>query len=94
MRIRQTLGSDALNCHRHGLIDSVHDTFTKELLNQNFTPKTLPIHPSKREYTDDAQDAYDWMYHRSRFESDVAEKAYSEAALIGDSYAFFGIKKS
>lgn len=82
-----------LTCHRHGLIDSTHDAFTKEVLSQNYTPKMIPLHPCKREFTDDAQDAYDWMYHRSRFETEVSEQAYSEAVLIWDSYAFFGKKK-
>lgn len=93
--VSDTFNDDAwnLSCHRHWLIDSIHETFTKEVLNQNFTPKMIPLHPCKKDYTDDAQDAYDWMYHRSRFETTVAERAFSEAILIWDSYVFFGKEK-
>lgn len=94
MRVRKSLKNDKLNVHRHWLTDSVHDAFTKELINQNYTPKMIPLHPSKRKVTQDAQDAYDWMYNRSRFETNVSEKAYSEAALLWDSYVFFWKEKS
>lgn len=95
MMVKDTFADEQANlsCHRHWLIDSIHETFTKEVLNQNYTPKMIPLHPCKKDYTDDAQDTYDWMYHRSRFENEVSERAYSEAILIWDSYVFFGKEK-
>lgn len=90
MAVRNSIWDSPLSCHRHSLTDTVHDAFSKELLNQNFTPKVLPIHPKHKDKSHDSQSYYDWAYHSSKFETDVAEKVYSEAALLWDSYCFFG----
>lgn len=89
-----TLWDTPLSIHRSWLIDSIHDTFTKELLNQNYTPQTLPMHPSLRSKSNEAQTYYDWAYTWSWFEDDVSEKLLTEANLIWDSYVFFWKKES
>lgn len=91
--VMNTLWQSPLSTHRHWLIDSTHDAFSKELLNQNYTPQVLPMHPSYRERSHRAQAYYDLTYQLSWFEKDVAEKLYTEASLIGDSYVFFGSKE-
>lgn len=89
-----TLWDTPLSIHRSWLIDSIHDTFTKELLNQNYTPQVLPMHPSLRSKSNEAQTYYDWAYTWSWFEDEVAEKVFTEANLIWDSYVFFWKKES
>lgn len=81
-----------LSCPRHNIIDMSHDTFKNDLISQNFTPKTLALHPCNRKYSSDAQDTYDRHYHRSWYEGEVADRIYSEATLIWDSYAYFWYK--
>lgn len=86
--IEEQLGSEELTIKKHGLTDSIHDSFNAELIWSNFTPKVIPLHTEKKKYSDDAQDWYDWMYHQSWFESNVSERLYSEASLLWDSYVY------
>lgn len=88
--VKESFGSDALSIERHGLIDSIHEAFYKDIINKNYTPKMIPLHPSKREHAVDANTAYDWMYHVSWFEWDVKSKVIYESLLLWDSYVFFG----
>lgn len=82
MMVRDTLKQENFNCDRHNLTDTIHDAFYKDFISNDYTPRAIPMHPCKRDYSDDAQDYYDWAYHVSRFERDVSKKIVDEASLI------------